>query len=113
MVRPFAFGYDPETAISNAFQHKPSKNDKTKSYSDIALEEFDDSVATLQSFGVKITIFNEEPSAIKKPDSVFPNNWFSTHQNGTIILYPMLAKSRRLEKRQDIVHYLQHNFGVT
>ena len=112
MVRPAGFGYDPETANSNAFQHKPN-DEAIKSCSDSALLEFDNVVTMLESFGVKVTVFNEEASSLKKPDSIFPNNWFSTHRNGMIILYPMLAKSRRLEKRQDIVDYLQQNFEVS
>ena len=112
MVRPAAFGYDPETAESNAFQHKPS-NDDNINYQDKALSEFDNAVSLLISNGVKVTIFDEDATEdVKKPDSIFPNNWFSTHSNGMIMLYPMLAKSRRLEKRYDIIKYLQDNFKV-
>ena len=111
MVRPAAFGYDPETASSNVFQHKPLEED-AKNWVAISLSEFDNAVHMLQSCGVKVTVFHEESSENHKPDSIFPNNWFSTHENGLIILYPMMAKSRRLEKRFDIVKYLQKNFQV-
>ena len=112
MVRPAAFGYDPETAASNVFQNKPLNDEETE-YQMMALSEFDIAVSTLQGNGVKVTVFNEDVSDnVKKPDSIFPNNWFSTHSNGMIILYPMMAKSRRLEKRFDIVSYLQDQFEV-
>ena len=111
MVRPVAFGYDPETAKSNAFQHQPD-NETQKDCSMLALSEFDEAVSKLQSYGVKVTVFNEDPSSVRKPDAIFPNNWFSTHSNGMIILYPMMAKSRRQEKRQDIVEYLKDNYKV-
>ena len=112
MVRPASFGYDPETAESNVFQNKPSNDEETE-FQMMALSEFDVAVSALQSNGVKVTVFNEDGSDnVKKPDSIFPNNWFSTHSNGMIILYPMLAKSRRLEKRFDIVNYLQNKFEV-
>ena len=112
MVRPKAFGYDPETAVSNVFQNKPLDNEEMN-YQDMALSEFDNAVSSLRSNGIKVTIFNEyDIDEVKKPDSIFPNNWFSTHSNGMIILYPMMAKSRRLEKRFDIIKYLQDNFKV-
>ena len=111
MVRPAAFGYDPETASSNVFQHKPLE-EESKNSGTISLSEFDNAVHMLQCCGVKVTVFHEEFSEDKKPDSIFPNNWFSTHDNGVIILYPMMAKSRRREKRSDIVKYLQQNFKV-
>ena len=111
MVRPAAFGYDPETASSNVFQHKPLE-EENKNYGDKSLSEFDNAVHMLEGCGVKVTVFREESSEHKKPDSIFPNNWFTTHDNGIIILYPMMAKSRRLEKRFDIVNYLQENFKV-
>ena len=111
MVRPAEFGYDAETASSNAFQHIPSE-EESKAFQDTSLSEFDNAVHQLKSCGVKVTVFHEECSEPKKPDSIFPNNWFSTHDNGIIILYPMFAKSRRLERRYDIVNYLQENFKV-
>ena len=111
MVRPAAFGYDPETAKSNAFQHQPD-NETQKVCSWLALSEFDEAVNKLQSCGITVTVFNEDPYSVGKPDSIFPNNWFSTHTNGMIILYPMMAKSRRQEKRQDIIDYLKDNYKV-
>ena len=112
MVRPAAFGYDPDTAASNVFQHEPSETELRKCETN-ALSEFDNAVMALRNLGVKITVFNELASETKKPDSVFPNNWFSSHNNGMIVIYPMAAKSRRLEKRFDIIEYLQNNFKVS
>ena len=98
MVRSLGFGYDPETANSNAFQHKPL-NDEAKKYCNLALQEFDKTVSTLESFGVKVTVFEEDEGSLSlKPDSIFPNNWFSTHDNGMIFLYPMMAKQRLMKK---------------
>ena len=107
MVRPAAFGYDPETAESNVFQNKPLNGDHD-SFQEKAVKEFDNAVLELQSNGVRVTIFDEDDTdSVKKPDSIFPNN-IIIHTT----LYPMLSKSRRLEKRFDIVSYLKHNFQV-
>ena len=60
----------------------------------------------LKTVGVRVKVFEDRLSPIC-PDAIFPNNWFSTHDDGTVILYPMLAKSRRLERRSDIVDFLK------
>jgi hypothetical protein len=99
MVRPAAFGFDPDTAADNAFQ----KPDATLSASEIhtaALQEFDTVVEILRSENIDMFIVEDTVAPIK-PDAIFPNNWVSFHENGLVILYPMKTASRRLERRTD------------
>lgn len=111
MVRPGAFGFDEDTAHSNAFQRAPPPG-KTESKIHLeASEEFEEVVALLKRNGVTVITFNDPPLP-PKPDAIFPNNWFSTHSDGTVIVYPMMAASRRLEQRSDVVNYLQDVYNV-
>lgn len=98
MVRPAACGSNPETAVSNAFQ-RLSVTDPVADREAVAAE-FDGCVDVLRSAGVNVLVLedSEEPA---KPDAVFPNNWFSTHADGRVLLYPMLSAKRRLERRAD------------
>ena len=107
MVRPSNFGMNPETAGTNAFQSK-ILFEKSELVSQKARIEFDEMVLKLRGAGIEIRVFEDSESPIK-PDAIFPNNWISTHNNGTVVLYPMLAKNRRLEIRQDIVNWLAPN----
>lgn len=101
LVRPTGFGYDPETAASNEFQQRVPVDDARRS----AAEEFDALLEALRQSGVGITVLDPlDPSA---PNAVFPNNWFSTHADGTLVLYPMLTPSRRAERDPDISRVLQ------
>lgn len=113
MIRPACFCFNTETAISNAFQNDEyadsSSAHKTQQQ---ALQEFDSMVEQLRSHGVHVDVFDDTPSPIK-PDAIFPNNWFTTHSDGTIILYPMLAENRRLERRQDLIKKLIETYHVT
>jgi hypothetical protein len=68
-------------------------------------------VNLLKSNGVTVITFNDCPLPAK-PDAIFPNNWFSTHSNGTVIIYPMMAPSRRLEQRMDIIKYLEDVYST-
>jgi len=109
MVRPKAFGFNPETAASNAFQHE----EKALSFEDIqkeALKEFDGFAAALMAAGVKVLIFEDEKSP-KTPDAIFPNNWFCTLPTGQAFTFPMAAKTRRLERRSDILTALEEKYG--
>ena len=65
----------------------------------------------LKKNGISVIIFNDLPVPAK-PDAIFPNNWFSTHDDGTIIIYPMMAHSRRHEQRMDIMNYLKDVYRV-
>lgn len=108
MVRPLHFGFNEETALNNAFQ----VNDKTlsiKQIADLAINEFDDFVCVLKENGLTITVVEDDIS-IKTTDSIFPNNWFSTHSDGTLVTYPMFSKNRRLERREDIIERLKENY---
>jgi hypothetical protein len=110
MVRPANFGFNEETAASNAFQTK----DESLSHAEVsrlALAEFDAFVDKLRSAGVDV-IVAEDTNRPLKPDAVFPNNWVTFHQNGTIVTYPMYASVRRLERRDDIIRSIQERFRV-
>jgi hypothetical protein len=109
MVRPAAFGYNLETQETNAFQS--SSTFSAKDIQARATTEFDGAVETLRRSGVSVFIFDDTPDAAK-PDAVFPNNWISFHSDGTVVLYPMLAKSRRPERRMDIVESLRQDFEI-
>ncbi|HLS31533.1 MAG TPA: arginine deiminase-related protein, partial [Flavobacteriaceae bacterium] len=96
MVRPVNYRLNEETAINNFFQKELdlSKEDITKK----AQEEFDQFVSKLRKAGVEVIVVDD----IKEndtPDSIFPNNWVSFHQNGNVALYPMFAENRRRERR--------------
>jgi hypothetical protein len=110
LVRPANFGYNSETAASNAFQNKVSESNDTTTQQ--VLAEFDAFVATLQSKGVNTIVIEDTASPIK-PDAIFPNNWVTFHPDGTVILYPMCAPNRRPERRMDIIDTLKQNFNVT
>ncbi len=109
MVRPKHFGFNPETAATNAFQTDALA--RTQDTSKAAAEEFDRLAETLRISGVKVIIADEPDSPIL-PDSVFPNNWVSFHPDGSIFLYPMLSASRRLERRHDILETISRQFRV-
>lgn len=110
MIRPAHFGYNPETAMDNEFQQKPGAEDKNASAR--ALEEFDQAVKTLTEAGVNVLVYEDTDQPVKT-DAVFPNNWFSTHQDGTVLTYPMSSPNRRAEVRQDIIDDLATKFKVT
>ncbi|MEK7258021.1 MAG: arginine deiminase-related protein, partial [Bacteroidota bacterium] len=108
MVRPSNFGFNEETAASNAFQ----VNDATRSAALIAAQavrEFDAFVEKLRSAGVDVIVANDTDQPVK-PDAVFPNNWVTFHQDGSIVTYPMFAPTRRMERREDIIQDIQKRF---
>ncbi|REG84415.1 citrulline utilization hydrolase CtlX [Marinomonas pollencensis] len=104
MVRPHCFISNPETMADNAFQYAcKSKNAALSAYNEVS-----EAVQKLQDKGVRVHVFEDKSNAT--PDSVFPNNWFSTHHNGTLIQYPMYAPNRRHEYRQDIMDFLSAHY---
>ena len=110
MVRPVSFGFNPETAASNAFQQwlpgqAPAEIQQR------ALAEFDQFVAMLRDKGIRVVVVADTATP-QKPDAVFPNNWISLHRDGTVALYPMQAPNRRLERRPDIIDTLGQDFVV-
>jgi hypothetical protein len=108
MIRPVNFGFNEETAGSNAFQNRSA--DK-KSVNEKAQHEFDGIVNILRENGVDVTVIDDTPDPYT-PDSIFPNNWVSFHADGTVFLYPMQAENRRLERREDIIAQLEDRFDV-
>ncbi|MEP2667380.1 MAG: arginine deiminase-related protein [Cyclobacteriaceae bacterium] len=109
MVRPASFGYNPETAASNAFQKKSTDGEMVQS---AALQQFDAAVDKIRAKGIAVTVVEDTPEP-KTTDAIFPNNWITTHEDGKIILYPMMAPSRRKERRSDIVQQLKDNYVVS
>ena len=101
MVRPARFACNPQTAASNAFQHRPTPlaGDDLQA---AALREFDGLATALERAGVEVLIApdSDQPA---KPDAIFPNNWVSFHRDGTVTLYPMLAPNRRWERRDEVL----------
>ncbi len=110
LIKPSRFDFNADTAASNSFQHKVTL--PSESINMQAKLEFEAFAEKLKSKGVTVLIF-EDTLMPHKPDSIFPNNWITCHQDGTIILYPMCAPNRRLERRNDIVDALKKNFSVT
>lgn len=109
MVRPAAFRKNEQTAVNNHFQQQLA--DRTEEeVLDLALAEFDGFVEALRDAGVTVLVF-EADSELDAPDALFPNNWVSFHANGTVGLYPMFAENRRVERRDDIIHDLEHLHG--
>jgi hypothetical protein len=104
MIRPSYFGFNPETAVSNRFQHEMPELD-TETLRQLANEEFDHFVSLLKAWDIDVWVFDDVPVP-HTPDAVFPNNWFSTHANGWLITYPMKDKLRRTERRNDILQAL-------
>ncbi|MFI4914826.1 MAG: citrulline utilization hydrolase CtlX [Steroidobacterales bacterium] len=103
LVRPAAFGYNAETAASNRFQlHPAGQAGEAGAIVVRARAEFDGLVRALRSEGIGLCVV-EDTAAPAKPDAVFPNNWLSWHADGTVVLYPMLAVSRRAERRAEII----------
>ncbi|MBI3578368.1 MAG: amidinotransferase [Ignavibacteriales bacterium] len=101
MVRPAHYGYNPETASTNSFQ----KKNTVLSQQEIRLRtraEFDTMVERLRAENVEIRV-TEDRENVVTPNSVFPNNWISFHNDGSVVLYPMFAPSRRIERRRDII----------
>lgn len=108
MIRPHRFHSNPETAADNAFQRLGGDRDQTAAR---ARDEFDAAVATLRARGSTVHVFEDDGSR-DTPDSVFPNNWFSTHVGGHVAIYPMHAANRRRERRADVIELLKARYRV-
>ena len=103
MIRPAAFGWNVETSDSNRFQARTAPADPGLAAA--ALAEFDETVAALRGAGVVVHAIDDRPEP-RCPDAVFPNNWVSFHDDGTVVLYPMLAPTRRRERRPELLQDL-------
>jgi hypothetical protein len=108
MVRPAAFGFNAETAATNAFQQPPEP--QAGDASAAARAEFEGVRRALESEGVRVIAVDDSHVPVK-PDAVFPNNWVSFHPGGTLVLYPMQAASRRLERRQEVLEQAVRDSG--
>ncbi len=96
MIRPASFGFNKETAVNNAFQNEETSL-SSKEITENAIDEFDQFVKKIQSADVEVIVAQDEIEPAK-PDAVFPNNWVSFHEDGTLVLYPMNAENRRIER---------------
>lgn len=110
MVRPSNFGFNEETAQNNAFQTKDESLSQEQ-ISEKARVEFDNFVQLLRGIGVNVVVAEDSATPIK-PDAVFPNNWVTMHADGTMILYPMFAQARRLERDENIIQLIENQFVV-
>lgn len=111
MIRPVRFAYNAETAINNAFQNNPEfahQNDNVE-IQERARAEFDGFVDKLRAADIPVMVVEDsvEPHT---PDSIFPNNWITTHSDGTVVLYPMFAENRRLERKDSVIELIRHTF---
>lgn len=109
MVRPAAFGFNEQTAADNAFQQKGTL--VPSGVQAAALHEFDAMVETLRKEGIHVLVADDSPHPVKT-DAVFPNNWITLMPDGCIDIFPMMAPSRRAEKRDAILNLIRHQFIV-
>lgn len=109
MVRPTNFTSNPDTAGSNTFQHSDMTPQEAQ---EAAVREFDAYVELLREAGVDVMVIQDRKTP-HTPDSIFPNNWITTHEDGTVILYPMEALNRRLERRRDILECIGERFQIS
>tara|TARA_B100000902_G_scaffold398892_1_gene467404 strand:- start:4890 stop:5858 length:969 start_codon:yes stop_codon:yes gene_type:complete len=111
MIRPVSFKYNKETSVNNYYQKTLDLDDNQ--IQSKALIEFDNFVNKLRNVGVNVFVFHDSLHP-HTPDSIFPNNWVSFHDNGTVGLYPMYAVNRRNERRSDILDLLtsKYNFSI-
>jgi len=107
MIRPVNFGFNAETAVNNLFQ---VKSDQT-SAQDNAVREFDNLVSTLRKNEIDVTVVQDTPEPYT-PDSIFPNNWISFLEDGTIFLYPMFAQNRRAERKESVLEVVNEKFII-
>ncbi len=112
MVRPGDFGYNVETGIDNEFQNKPDMTPELINKK--ANQEFQAMADGLRSKGITVLILEPPISQdVTTPDAIFPNNWFSTEHDGTILTYPMMAKNRKAERRLMEIENLLNKNGYT
>jgi len=108
MIRPVDFAFNLETAENNAFQVRTNSDDVQQK----ALEEFDNFVTVLNKNNVDVLTVEDTPHP-HTPDSIFPNNWVSFHEDGTVVLYPMFAPNRRVERKEHILEKIREKFEIS
>lgn len=106
MIRPVNFSFNAETAVNNAFQVAGAADQAQEK----AQQEFDRFVALLQQNGIDVTVINDSPEPYT-PDSIFPNNWVSFHEDGRVVLYPMFAPNRRAERKPAVLTTIFKRFS--
>lgn len=109
MIRPARFGYNEQTADNNAFQRRSVESNDTIRFR--AVQEFDAFVEKLRRHGIDVLVVQDSPEP-HTPDSIFPNNWVSFHRDGSVVLYPMFAENRRLERKQEVLAVIKSRFLV-
>jgi hypothetical protein len=110
MVRPASFQFNHETAQSNEFQNNIEDLSREETLR-IAQTEFDTMVTELTSHKINVLVVHDTISP-EKPDAIFPNNWISMGQDGTMTIFPMKTKNRQLEKRKDIIEFIRDKYQV-
>ena len=105
MIRPVQFRMNEQTAVNNFYQKK-SENILPETVNAMATKEFDNMVEKLRKASIQVIVV-QDTKEFDTPDSIFPNNWISFHKNGTIGLYPMFAKNRRLERKDSILEAVE------
>lgn len=105
MIRPRHFGFNTETAENNTFQ-TTDLSDNADEMKSKALKEFDHMVDQLRNARIHVIVI-EDSDDPNKPDAIFPNNWITTHEDGSLITYPMFSRIRRNERREEIIEYLE------
>ncbi len=110
MVRPARFGFNPETAANNAFQHNDARL-SAEEVSRKALAEFDGFVGQLRNAGIEVIVADDTPEPVKT-DAVFPNNWVTFHEDGRVFTFPMFSPNRRLERSEAMLERLRARFAV-
>lgn len=108
MVSPDSFAYNAQTAGSNSFQNKPEFDPETLRKK--ALDEFSGMTKKLTSEGIEVLVLSND-TEYDVPDAVFPNNWFATYEDGTVMLFPMLSENRRLERSKDTITEVMDSSG--
>ncbi len=107
MIRPVNFRMNEQTAVNNYYQKEVTKT-LPEAINSMAQNEFDNYVEKLRSHGIHVIVANDTLE-FDTPDSIFPNNWISFHENGTVGIYPMFAENRRLERREDILEQVEQS----
>lgn len=108
MIRPAGFESNPETAESNRFQGRTNASPAEQHAA--ALKQFESLATALEDRGIRVLRFDDKPDS-HTPDAIFPNNWVSFHADGSVVLYPMEAPNRRLERRPDVIDSLVSDHG--
>ena len=104
MIRPVQFRMNEQTAVNNFYQKNSDTLPETVNAK--ATQEFDSMVEKLRKANIQVIVV-QDTKEFDTPDSIFPNNWISFHKNGTIGLYPMFAKNRRLERKDSILEAVE------